>query len=345
MAADDDAAYKTLAALPRRLITFLRSVPLTEDADVALAAGRITVCGKRTCDGDALVVGDDVVCLDGERLQLTRGTAGACVFAYHKPRNMCCDRTTPAPRGLGGVEDGFGYEGQRALHPVGQLDKDTSGLLLFCDHGDLTRLLLAPGCTPKRYHVGFDAAAGSTGLSAEQLDALRDPTPRALAPREGRKHAGAPTDYAAFDSCEPLAQPALRAEAATPAGCTAKARFEVAVTIRSGQNHVVKRVFMERAKVAVRTLHRQGVGGLDLGALGIADRPGAWCKCTSEQVARLWDGAGGTARLLELKRAELTARLRDAPEDRAELLARLSERRDAGVPPWLWEAVGAPLEE
>lgn len=57
----------------------------------------------------------------------------------------------------------------RELFPVGRLDKDTEGLLLVTDDGELAHRLLSPsGHVPKTYYVEIDG-----GLSEEQQMSLR----------------------------------------------------------------------------------------------------------------------------------------------------------------------------
>ena len=59
---------------------------------------------------------------------------------YHKPRGELTARTDPRRKT---VMDGFPEE-HRSLFPVGRLDKETEGLLLFTDDGALTARLLHP---------------------------------------------------------------------------------------------------------------------------------------------------------------------------------------------------------
>ena len=141
--------------------------------------------------------------------------------------------------------------------PVGRLDKDTTGLLLFTCDGELNHRLLSPGRhVEKRY--------------------------RALA--EGRMDEA---DIALFAAGIRLsdfeAQPA-RLEILQTTEDTTLAE----VVITEGKYHQVKRMFAA-AGHEVLQLHRKSFGPLELGA----DLPeGAWRELTAEELDSLRQAAG-----------------------------------------------------
>lgn len=54
----------------------------------------------------------------------------------------------------------------KSLHPVGRLDADTSGLLLFSSHGQLTKSLLDPSTSvPRVYEAIVAGKVDQTALS------------------------------------------------------------------------------------------------------------------------------------------------------------------------------------
>jgi pseudouridine synthase len=71
------------------------------------------------------------------------------IFALHKPRKVVVSRV-----GQGAVTV-FDLlpEGYREWFAVGRLDKDTEGLLLFCDDPRLAQRLMDPGSVAKSYLV------------------------------------------------------------------------------------------------------------------------------------------------------------------------------------------------
>ena len=91
-----------------------------------------------------VVVDADAVCLlvDGQALDCRRYT----YLMLHKPAGVLSARVDGRQQT---VLDLLPPElRKRDLSPVGRLDKDTEGLLLLTNHGELTHRLLSP-----RYHV------------------------------------------------------------------------------------------------------------------------------------------------------------------------------------------------
>ena len=123
-----------------------------KDAKTALQKGRVRVNGEVCKNGDSKVSPEDEVTLDGKSL-------AAEEFLYlmlHKPAGVVSatedgrDKTvldlvreqgaeTPEEAG----ESGY-FLGKREVFPVGRLDKDTEGLLLLTDDGELAHKLLSP---------------------------------------------------------------------------------------------------------------------------------------------------------------------------------------------------------
>jgi 23S rRNA pseudouridine2605 synthase len=64
------------------------------------------------------------------------------LIVYHKPLHQLC--TLKDPWGRGGLDHVLPPEWRDSLHPVGRLDAETTGLLLFSSDGQLTQHLLHP---------------------------------------------------------------------------------------------------------------------------------------------------------------------------------------------------------
>ena len=141
-----------LAALPRRLDAYLAAAGITD--------GVATIDGA-PATASQLVYPGEVVAVDGTTIARTERSSR--VHAYHKVAGEKIEDIRPA-----------GCEG---LSHVGQLDKKTTGLLLFTDDSELSRLILCPGLLPKTYVVEIDAPRASAGLSPEQLAALTEKKP------------------------------------------------------------------------------------------------------------------------------------------------------------------------
>lgn len=103
------------------------------EADAWIAAGRVTVNGVKGELGTQVKPGD-VVQVDGKLLP-ARGEA--VYLALHKPRGITCTTEREVP---GNIIDFVGYPGR--IFPVGRLDKDSEGLILLTNDGDIVNEVL-----------------------------------------------------------------------------------------------------------------------------------------------------------------------------------------------------------
>jgi len=132
-------------------------------AEVMLGQGRIAINGERvTSPGARVVPGTDTVSLDGRIVR----PAPLRWVVFHKPAGVLCTRADPhggktiyhlLPEWAGG------------LRYVGRLDRDTSGLLILTNEGDLAAALAHPsGRVEREYQAGV---AGK--ITARALRRLR----------------------------------------------------------------------------------------------------------------------------------------------------------------------------
>lgn len=118
-------------------------------ADGALAAGRVAVNGKRALVGQE-VAPDDAVTLDS--LAITPAVK-TLTLILNKPAGYVVSRTG---QGSKTIYDLLPAE-YHSLKPVGRLDKDSSGLLLLTNDGDLANQLTHPRyAKTKIYEVELD---------------------------------------------------------------------------------------------------------------------------------------------------------------------------------------------
>ena len=137
--------------------------------------------------------------------------------------------------------------------PVGRLDKDTTGLLLFTTDGQLAHRLISP-----KNHVDKVYIAQVEG----ELDE---------------------SDIAAFENGIPL-----KDFTAMPAKLEILSPGTGRVTVREGKYHQVKRMFGARGK-PVTSLRRISFGPLELDE---ALPEGGWRELTEEEIALLLKAAG-----------------------------------------------------
>lgn len=121
-----------------RLQQFLARSGITSrrKAEDLIRAGRVAVNGQ-TAQIGTVVQESDSVTLDGERVRLPHKTV---VILLHKPKGYTATHEDEHAEKLV-------YElvpEHPGLHSVGRLDKDTEGLLLLTNDGNLTQLLTHP---------------------------------------------------------------------------------------------------------------------------------------------------------------------------------------------------------
>ena len=132
-------------------------------AEVMLGAGRIEINGEKvTSPGVRVVPGRDTVSVDGRVVR----PAPRRWVVFHKPAGVLCTRTDPH-----GGETVYDLlpEWAGGLRYVGRLDRDTSGLLLLTNEGDLAERLAHPSGRVEREYL-----AGVVGkITAGALRRLR----------------------------------------------------------------------------------------------------------------------------------------------------------------------------
>lgn len=128
------------------------------EAERLLLEGRIDVNGVRITElGTRVVPGRDRVALDGVEV---RAEAQPLWVAFHKPAGLLTTRRDP--RGAPTVFDALPKE-LGALRYLGRLDRDTEGLLIFSNQGDLLNRLLHPSRGVEREYRAWVAEAPSRG--------------------------------------------------------------------------------------------------------------------------------------------------------------------------------------
>ena len=172
-------------------------------------------------------------------------------YMLHKPRGLLTARRD-ARRET--VMSCFPEALRETLHPVGRLDKDTEGLLLLTNPGELTPRLLSP-----RYHVDKVYYARVEGVLTT-------------------------ADTAAFAGGMVLAD----GLECLPAGLELLSPQEALVTLREGKFHQVKRMLAACGK-PVTYLKRLSMGPLRLDE---ALAPGAFRPLTEGEIHTLLDICG-----------------------------------------------------
>lgn len=126
-----------------------------------LKAGRVTVDGAVERDNSRKVDPQKQnICLDGERL----GGWQRLVVMLNKPAGFVTATEDPVDRTV--MELLPQVLKNKDLKPIGRLDKQTEGLLLFTNDGDLLHKLISPkNEIPKVYYARHEGQAGEEDVA------------------------------------------------------------------------------------------------------------------------------------------------------------------------------------
>ncbi|MBR5376673.1 MAG: rRNA pseudouridine synthase [Lachnospiraceae bacterium] len=115
-------------------------------ADRYIEEGRVTVNGRTAVTGQPADPDTDEILFDGKRIS---DRPERIVIAFNKPPGIVCS-TVSQGRNKNDIISAIGLE--ERLFPVGRLDKDSTGLILLTNDGDLTdRVLRSKNGHEKEY--------------------------------------------------------------------------------------------------------------------------------------------------------------------------------------------------
>jgi 23S rRNA pseudouridine2605 synthase len=194
------------------------------DAADLIRQGKVTVNGKPVTEPGTKVLPTDMVKVNGKKVTMSRN------FVYvllNKPKDYIT--TMEDPQGRRTVLDLVRAATTERIFPVGRLDRNTSGVLLLTNDGDLAQKLAHPSHEIKKvYHVTLDKA-----LTKADFDKIVG----GVTLEDGLAH----VDVLAY---------------ADP-----KDKTQVGLEIHSGRNRIVRRIF-EHLGYDVRGLDRVMYAGL-----------------------------------------------------------------------------------
>jgi 23S rRNA pseudouridine2605 synthase len=121
------------------------AVPLIKD-------GKITVNGNVVTEPGFKVTDKDAIMFNGKKLFVTKNMV---YVLLNKPKDYIT--TTDDPQGRKTVLQLIKHATAERIYPVGRLDRNTSGVLLFTNDGELTQKLTHPSYNVKKvYEVKLD---------------------------------------------------------------------------------------------------------------------------------------------------------------------------------------------
>ena len=118
-------------------------------ADKAIEAGEVFVNGKPAVMGQRIMITDRVE-YDGKLV--SNDNKKKVLIAYNKPAGIVC---TAEKREKNNIIDHLKYP--ERIYPIGRLDKDSTGLILLTNQGDLVnKIMRAVNAHEKEYIVSVD---------------------------------------------------------------------------------------------------------------------------------------------------------------------------------------------
>lgn len=216
------------------------------EADDYIQAGVVTVNGQVVTELGSKVKPTDDVRFNGERVQGEKKV----YLVLNKPKGYVTTMEDPhTDKTVMELVKGACTE---RIYPVGRLDKNSVGLLLFTNDGDLTKQLTHPSYRKKKiYQVTLDKP-----LTRADMDAIAE----GITLEDGEIYA----DEISYVS---------------------ENKEEVGIEIHSGRNRIVRRIF-EHLGYTVLKLDRVYYAGLTKKNL----KRGQWRFLTREEVERLKSG-------------------------------------------------------
>jgi len=209
-----------------------------------IRAGLVCSASGELLGVDSQIAHEDIL-LDGSPLDPPPGL----VLMMHKPEGYTCATSDQGRVVYELLPPRYSFR-KPIVSPVGRLDRDTSGLLLLTDDGDLLHRIISPrSAIPKTYRASLDR------------------------PLRG-------------DEAEIFASGSLMLRSETkpllPASLTVIDDHTALVTVIEGRYHQIRRMFAAVGN-HVTALHRVGIGSLELGDLA----PGQWRVLEPQTVAEL----------------------------------------------------------
>jgi len=130
------------------------------EADRLISLGLVTINGKVVCEMGYKVNKNDIVFFDGKKVVSEQKR----YLLLNKPKN--CITTTDDPQKRNTVMHLIKGSCKERVYPVGRLDRNTTGLLLFTNDGELAKKLTHPSSKVKKmYHVVLNKRISQNDLN------------------------------------------------------------------------------------------------------------------------------------------------------------------------------------
>lgn len=235
---------------PIRLNKYLANAGVCSrrEADDFIQAGVVKVNGEIITELGTKVKRNDVVLFHDQQVNIEKKV----YVLLNKPKDYVT--TSDDPQNRKTVMDLVKGACRERIYPVGRLDRNTTGVLLLTNDGELATKLTHPQYLKKKiYHVHLDK-----NVTAADIKQIAD----GIMLEDGEIHADA-IEYASETD-----------------------RKQVGIEIHSGRNRIVRRIFEHLGYKVIR-LDRVYFAGLTKKNV----RRGDWRFLTEQEVNMLWMGA------------------------------------------------------
>ena len=114
------------------------------EADRQIEAGNVTIDGRTAVTGDKVIEGQKV-CFNGNEVTKEQEMI---LIAFNKPVGIVC---TAEKREKNNVIDYINFP--KRIYPIGRLDKDSKGLLLLTNNGDIVNKMMRAGNMHEKEYI------------------------------------------------------------------------------------------------------------------------------------------------------------------------------------------------
>lgn len=114
------------------------------EADRQIEAGNVTIDGRTAVTGDKVIEGQKV-CFNGNEVTKEQEMI---LIAFNKPVGIVC---TAEKREKNNVIDYINFP--KRIYPIGRLDKDSKGLLLLTNNGDIVNKMMRSGNMHEKEYI------------------------------------------------------------------------------------------------------------------------------------------------------------------------------------------------
>lgn len=249
------------------------------EADVIIASGKVQIDGITAETGSRVMPGQTVV----YQGKIVKKQEKQVLIAFYKPVGIVC--TTDTKREKDNIIDYIGYP--ERIYPIGRLDKDSEGLLLLTNDGDIVNKILRAGNRhEKEYQVTVNRP-----LTAEFLRGMAEGVP----------------------ILDTITKPCVIKQ-------TGKCSFTIILT--QGLNRQIRRM-CEYFGYRVLSLKRTRIMHIQLGHL----LPGTYRNLTDAELARLKDVLRHSSGLPVAEQKKLEREKKNAEAGRREKNGRSDKKR------------------